>query len=178
MEQYLTEIFERLKAEQKEKALAICPRCGKPKMRPVPAHNSFSRHVDIYICPDCGTDEAFRDFHREPMRLTRWHAVCEEMKGKTFLDFLRGKKELECELIIGNSDMPATFVWDEESNITPYGEEYYAPILDAPYKVLDNGNIEVFCDSYKLGEHFVLALAGYIGEKEWERLFGTVGEGD
>jgi len=171
MEKYLNEIFDGMKAKQKEKFPVICPRCGEPKMRPVPAENSFSRHVDIYICPDCGVDEAFGD-QKNP-RLTRWHAVREEMKGKTFLDFLRGQKELECELIIGNSDMPATFVWDENSNITPCGEEYYAPILDAPYKVLENGNIEIFCGSYKLGEHFVMALAGYIGEKDWEKLFGN-----
>lgn len=173
MEQYLDEIIKKVKAAQKEQFIPICPRCGKIKMRPDHAENSFSRYVNIYICSDCGVEEAFQDFNKEKkLSLIRWQAVRSEMKGKTFLDFLREKKELECELIIGNSDMPATLSWDAASNITEYGEEYYAPILDAPYKVLGNGNIEIFCDNYKLGEHFVMALSGYIGTKEWEQLFG------
>ena len=95
-----------------------------------------------------------------------------ETEGNTFLDLLRSGRSFECELIIGNADMPATFVWDEDSRITDYGAEYYAAIMEAPYKLLDNGNIEIFCDDYELGEHFTLAAAGEIGCSEYDELFG------
>lgn len=34
-----------------------CMRCGKP-MRPRLAENALSRALDVYVCPECGTDEA------------------------------------------------------------------------------------------------------------------------
>lgn len=42
-----------------------CPRCGNNNMNPVKEMNALSRYVDIYICSDCGTDEALRDFFGE-----------------------------------------------------------------------------------------------------------------
>ena len=98
--------------------------------------------------------------------------MCHE--DETFLSLLRDKTiELNCDLIIGNVDMPASLVWDEDCQITEYGVEKYKEIMSAPYKRLDNGNIEIYCDNYKLGEEFVMAAAGYIGETEYEKIFGT-----
>ena len=90
----------------------------------------------------------------------------------TFLGLLRSGVDFECDLIIGGVDMPATLVWEEDANITAYGAERYAAVLNAPYKILSSSCIEVFCDDYKLGEQFVMAAAGHIGSREWNRLFG------
>jgi hypothetical protein len=90
----------------------------------------------------------------------------------SFLGLLRSGVEFECDLIIGGAEMPATLVWDADSNITAYGAERFAAVVNAPYKILSSTVIEVFCDDYKLGEQFVMATAGYIGSREWERLFG------
>ena len=90
----------------------------------------------------------------------------------TFKDLLNSGKELDCELIIGNVDMPATFVW-EGMKITEYGIDRFKPIMKAEYEVLPNGNIEVFCDDYELGEEFVRAAAGYIRQSEFNKIFET-----
>lgn len=172
MENYLIEIFDKAETEQKENWSPICPRCGNFQMRHIPAENSFSRYMDIYICSVCGTDEALRDATKKPIRLSEWSIVRKALEGKTFLDYLCNVKELECELIVDNSDMPATFVWDGENPLTVYGAKYYGALLEAPYRILENGNIEIFCDDYELGKHFTLAAAGHIGQKEYRKLFG------
>lgn len=89
-----------------------------------------------------------------------------------FLDLLRSGEEIDCDLIIGGADMPASFVWDEDCKITDYGIEKYKAIMDAEYTKLGNGNIKIHCDDDELGESFCLAAAGYIGEKEYVRIFG------
>lgn len=89
-----------------------------------------------------------------------------------FLDLLRSGEELDCDLIIGGYDMPASFVWYEDSKITDYGVEKFKHIMEAEYTRLKNGNIEIHCDDEKLGEVFCLAAAGYIGESEYARIFG------
>ena len=48
-----------------------CPRCGK-EMRPELADNSYSRHEPVYICSDCGTDEAFMDTQGDVMPPEEW----------------------------------------------------------------------------------------------------------
>ena len=35
-------------------------------------HNALSRIADVYICPDCGMDEAIRDFGRIPLPIEEW----------------------------------------------------------------------------------------------------------
>lgn len=89
-----------------------------------------------------------------------------------FLTLLQSGEEIDCNLIIGNVDMPASFVWDENNNITAYGMEKYKELLEAEYAKLENGNIEIYCGDEKLGEHFCLAAAGYIGLVEFTRIFG------
>ncbi|MBA7536643.1 hypothetical protein ES705_28907 [subsurface metagenome] len=38
--------------------MKVCPRCRKLKMRDEQALNSLSRRGDVYICNDCGDEEA------------------------------------------------------------------------------------------------------------------------
>lgn len=89
-----------------------------------------------------------------------------------FLDLLLSGEEINCDLIIGGTDMPASFVWYEDCKITDYGIEKYKAIMEADYTRLQNGNIEIHCDNYELGESFCLAAAGYIGEAEFDKIFG------
>ncbi len=88
-----------------------------------------------------------------------------------FLDLLRSGRDFDCDLIIGGVDMPASFVWNEDSQITEYGIEKYRPIMEADYTELANGNIEIHCDDEALGEEFCMAAAGFIGAKEYQRIF-------
>ena len=65
------EIIERMKELQKAGGL-ICPRCGRMSMDKVLLHNALSRVADVYVCPDCGMDEALRDFGRIPLPVEEW----------------------------------------------------------------------------------------------------------
>lgn len=53
----------------------ICPRCGCPEMNPVLHRNALSRRADVYICDECGQEEAIRDWNGQPDRLADWHIV-------------------------------------------------------------------------------------------------------
>lgn len=65
------EIIEQMKEIQKAGGL-ICPRCGRMSMDNVLLHNALSRVADVYVCPDCGMDEALRDFGRIPLPVEEW----------------------------------------------------------------------------------------------------------
>lgn len=62
-----------------------CLRCGKPLNQKL-AVNAVSRHADIYICEECGTDEALREAIDEPLPLREWHAVTSERIGQFSLE--------------------------------------------------------------------------------------------
>ena len=64
-----------LKAEQKAGKFRLCPRCGINKLESPLEHNVLSRHADIYICPDCGTNESLRDYMNAPLDLEEWHCM-------------------------------------------------------------------------------------------------------
>lgn len=50
-----------------------CPRCGHYRMNDKPARNALSRYAKVYICDQCGLDEAMRDFcGQEPIPLHQW----------------------------------------------------------------------------------------------------------
>lgn len=53
-------ILERMK-EMQDAGGRICPRCGRWNMEIPIHHNALSRVADIYVCPDCGMDEALRE---------------------------------------------------------------------------------------------------------------------
>ena len=75
------EIIERMKEIQKAGGL-ICPRCGRMSMEKLLLHNALSRVADVYVCPDCGMDEALRDFGRIPLPVEEW-ALAKLCKGKS-----------------------------------------------------------------------------------------------
>lgn len=64
-------VIEKIKETQQAGAL-ICPRCGRMSMDKVLLHNALSRVADVYVCPDCGMDEALRDFGRIPLPVEEW----------------------------------------------------------------------------------------------------------
>lgn len=52
-----------------------CPRCGKNKLKSDMIQNCLSRHEDIYICNECGQDEAGFDMAGLAIPLEKWYAV-------------------------------------------------------------------------------------------------------
>jgi predicted RNA-binding Zn-ribbon protein involved in translation (DUF1610 family) len=56
-----------------------CPRCGKT-MLPELEYNAESRNTDIYICSDCGEDEAIREANQDALPIVNWYAVKEILR--------------------------------------------------------------------------------------------------
>ena len=53
-----------------------CPRCGYDRMDNNPVKNALSRRADVYICNQCGTEEALMDMAgKEPLPLNQWAMV-------------------------------------------------------------------------------------------------------
>ena len=50
----------------------MCPRCGRATVKPRTVTNALSRHADVYICDECGTDEAIRDWGKFVKPLHEW----------------------------------------------------------------------------------------------------------
>lgn len=53
--------------------LTRCPRCGRDSMRSNAVLNVLSRHIDVYICSSCGTEEAMLDLDGESLPLGDWY---------------------------------------------------------------------------------------------------------
>jgi len=67
------EIIEKLYPLQEKKMAFPCPRCGHDRMHVEhPVLNALSRYAEVYICEECGLDEALRDMARKPMPLNEW----------------------------------------------------------------------------------------------------------
>ena len=52
-----------------------CMRCDQ-KMRYPLAQNALSRALKVYVCPECGMDEALRDATGEILPMSEWYIVC------------------------------------------------------------------------------------------------------
>lgn len=52
-----------------------CPRCGHDRMKEKVVKNALSRHADVYICSECGTEEAVMDMVGEVLPFTEWGMV-------------------------------------------------------------------------------------------------------
>lgn len=53
-----------------------CPRCGRERMTADPALNALSRHENVYVCSECGRDEALRDVSgMPPLPLREWGMI-------------------------------------------------------------------------------------------------------
>lgn len=67
-------LIESLESVQETPVGAIplpCPRCGG-EMDPRKVRNAMSRHARVFICSECGTDEAIRDMVGKPLPLSEW----------------------------------------------------------------------------------------------------------
>ena len=66
-------LIESLMPMQEQKMHFPCPRCGRDNMDENPVRNALSRYANVYICDECGTDEAMRDFAGlDPLPLNEW----------------------------------------------------------------------------------------------------------
>lgn len=63
-----------LEAQQKKGLPMKCPRCGRDTMKIPVEHNALSRIADVYVCSDCGMDEAKLAFMMQPGSLYDWQA--------------------------------------------------------------------------------------------------------
>lgn len=70
-----------LKARQQAGENLPCPRCGRKTMKDAVCTNAVSRHADIFICDQCGTDEAMLDFMRNPLPIEDWACVQKQFDG-------------------------------------------------------------------------------------------------
>lgn len=58
-----------------------CPRCGHRQMEPELEHNAISRQIDVYVCNDCGIDEALNGTNNNKFSLVSWSIVSEILKN-------------------------------------------------------------------------------------------------
>lgn len=50
-----------------------CPRCGHNKMKHPAVKNALSRRATVYICSECGQEEAIMDaLGTKPLPLDKW----------------------------------------------------------------------------------------------------------
>ncbi len=68
-------IIEKIAEEQQSGDFEICPRCGEKTMREKLHNNCLSRRADVYVCEQCGMDEALHDCSGCADLITEWHAV-------------------------------------------------------------------------------------------------------
>lgn len=60
----------------------LCPRCGN-MLNPSVAENALSRHEDIYICSDCGTEETLLDAQKQVLPLEAWFLIKSEERKES-----------------------------------------------------------------------------------------------
>lgn len=98
----------------------------------------------------------------------------------TFLEYIEQegiKNEKEFDAVIGDIDMPATFCFSSDWKITEYCKQKYNGLLNSEITVHEDPTgycttcVEVAFDDEETGESFCYAVAGYISEGEWEKLF-------
>ena len=59
-------------AAAQEDGVHFCPRCGRWTVKEKLHTNALSRHADVYICNECGMEEAILDFRGTPLPLKDW----------------------------------------------------------------------------------------------------------
>lgn len=72
----LLDAYRGLQEKNEDGNMLPCPRCGKP-MNPDLENNAESRHEDVYICDDCGVDEAEREAGNDTLPVPEWYVVKE-----------------------------------------------------------------------------------------------------
>lgn len=100
------------------------------------------------------------------------------MKVK-FIDYLKFciAHDLEFDAVIGDVDMPATFCLCDDMEFTDYCMEKYGDLLNSDCEVKydtsgrDTDVVIVDYDDENKGEQFTWAVAGYISDTEYKKLF-------
>lgn len=93
----------------------------------------------------------------------------------------RIKDEMEFDATIGGVDMPATLGFCDSWVLTDYCREKYNDLLNSEITVYSDPTgrytdaVEVAYDDYKVGYEFCYAVAGYVSESEWDKLFSKDG---
>ena len=67
-----------LKAHQQSDSNRLCPRCGRDTMKENLITNALSRHADIYICDECGIEEAILDYMHASSPVEAWTALLQK----------------------------------------------------------------------------------------------------
>ena len=62
----------RLAIAQRAGESRTCPRCGS-LLKERLGTNALSRRADVYVCDECGIEEAIADFNGEPDPIEQWH---------------------------------------------------------------------------------------------------------
>ena len=97
-----------------------------------------------------------------------------------FIDYMKFciAHDLEFDANIGNRDMPCTFGFTDDTKFTKYCMKKYGDLLNSMCEVKydptgrHTDTVIVDYDDYEKGEQFTWALAGYIADSEWNKLFG------
>ena len=67
-----------LKVHQQSGSFRLCPRCGRDTMKQPLHSNALSRHMDVYICDACGTEEAILDYMHAQLPFISWAAFLQK----------------------------------------------------------------------------------------------------
>lgn len=96
-----------------------------------------------------------------------------------FIEYLKFciAHDLEFNAVIGDVDMPCTFCFSDDMEFTDYCMEKYGDLLNSMCEVrfdLSGRTTDVVTVDYDddvQGERFAWALAGYIADSEYQKLF-------
>lgn len=96
-----------------------------------------------------------------------------------FIEYLKFciAHDLEFDAVIGDVDMPATFCFCSDMEFTDYCMEKYGDLLNSECEVkydTTGRNTDIVIVNYpdeNKGEQFTWAVAGYISETEYKKLF-------
>jgi hypothetical protein len=103
------------------------------------------------------------------------------MVEMTFLEYINARIEdgEEFDAVIGDEDMPATFGFCDDNVITDYCKEKYGELLNSNIEIMkcphSIDTVIVDYNSSEVGQMFSWAVAGYVSESEWDKLFTKVG---
>lgn len=104
-------------------------------------------------------------------RERRWKAM------PTLESLLDATLEMEWDIYVGDTAMPATLVWDQTTTqLTAEARSYFKELLQAKVEINRENKLYVWCDNHRLGEEFTLCLAGYCPTSRYTELFGTEGD--
>lgn len=102
--------LENLRIMQENGVLLPCPRCGHNCMKPNPIQNALSRRASVYICNQCGMDEALLDMTGQPpFPLTEWSMIvslrgqCQDKPQPKIKTTKRGESNVSAVVVASHS---------------------------------------------------------------------------